>query len=88
MLREPREDGETEGMGLKQAPNMKMDVVRGAAVTWQAFHQTSSCTPWRRKTGSTATPCTGGGKNFLERVNLNITLVLKVEKDADRGYDA
>lgn len=35
--------------GAKQAPNMKMDVVRGAAVTWQAFHQTSSCTSWQTK---------------------------------------
>lgn len=49
VFRELHKDGKTEGMGPKQAPNMKMDVVRGAAVTWQAFHQTSSCTSWRRE---------------------------------------
>jgi len=32
-------------MDPKQAPAMKMDVIRGAAVTWQAFfQQTPSCT--------------------------------------------
>jgi len=42
--------------GAKQAPNMKMDVVRGAAVTWQAFHQTSSCTSWQTENSLAATP--------------------------------
>jgi len=44
-------------MDPKQAPAMKMDVIRGAAVTWQAFHQTPSCTLYGAWTGENRLGC-------------------------------
>lgn len=67
---------------------MKMDVIRGAAVTWQAFHQTSSCTSWctDRREQLSALCDTFTSTEKIVRFSTDVTFALVGSFEGNKGH--